>query len=235
MTALVARTDRDGVARLMLDRPERRNAFTTEMLAELRDHLNAIAADPECRAVVLTGAGGTFCAGADVREFGDDPSPELRESRLRLVGEVLCGLGELEQPTLAAVNGPAVGGGWGLALACDLSFAVREASFSLPEVAKGFRLPEPLMRRLVQVVGPVRAAELAFAGTTYTAEEAMAAGCVTRVLATRDELLTEAERLCESLASRSSTSIATAKEPLRAIAAQSPLHRPETTWTEDSP
>lgn len=208
MTALVSRSDRDGVAELVLDRESRRNAFTIELLGQLRDHLRAIAGDAGCRVVLLMGAGEAFCAGADVRE------PDDADERFGLVGEVLRGLGALEQPTLAAVHGPAIGGGWGLALACDLCFASRAASFRLPEVAKGYRLPGPLMRRLVQVVGPVRAAELAYAGTAYGAEDALAAGCVTRVLDGRDELLAAARELCAELAAHPRRSIATAKQHL---------------------
>jgi len=208
MTALVSRSDRDGIAELTLDRAQRRNAFTTELLGQLREHLRAIAGDAACRAVLLTGAGDAFCSGADVRE------PDDADERFALVGEVLRALGTLEQPTLAAVHGPAIGGGWGLALACDLCFASRAATFSLPEVAKGYRLPEPLMRRLVQVAGPVRAAELAYAGTAYRAEDALAAGCVTRVLDGRDQLLAAARELCAGLAARPRRSIATAKPHL---------------------
>jgi enoyl-CoA hydratase/carnithine racemase len=127
------------------------------------------------------------------------------------MGEVLHELRALAPPALAAVHGPAIGGGWGLALACDLCFASRAASFCLPEVAKGFRLPAPLMRRLTEVVGPVRAAELAYAGTRWAPEEALAAGCVTRVYEDRDALLSAARTLCAEIASRPARSLATVK------------------------
>jgi enoyl-CoA hydratase/carnithine racemase len=98
------------------------------------------------------------------------------------------------------VNGPAIGGGWGFALACDLCFATHAASFCLPELAKGFRLPAPLTVRLAEVVGPVRAAELVYAGTRWSAEDALAAGAVTRIYHDRDALLTAARALLPSLA-----------------------------------
>ncbi len=211
MSVLLKR--RDGFAELVLDRPDRRNAFTTELLSRLRDHLHALAGDEECRAVLLTGAGDVFCAGADVHEF-DGGDAAGADARFELAGEVLRDLHALEQPTLAAVHGPAVGGGWGFALACDLCFASRAAVFNLPEVAKGYRLPEPLMRRLIEVVGPVRAAELAYAGTVYRAEDALAAGCVTRVFDSRDALLESARELCAALATRPRRSIATVKPQL---------------------
>lgn len=233
MSATVVRTDRDGVAELRLERPDARNALTTSMLVELLDHLAAIRSDPKARAVVVAGAGVAFCAGADVREFAADAHPDGPLRRIRLVTEVMARLLELQQPTTAAVHGAAVGAGWGIALACDLCFAARDATFSLPEVAKGFRIPQLLMRRLAQVVGPVRAAELAFAGTVYSADDAVAAGCVTRVLADRDEVLAAAHELCATLASRPVRSVATAKEPLRALAPRIAFPPPELTWTEE--
>jgi enoyl-CoA hydratase/carnithine racemase len=195
----VTRTERDGVVELVLDRPGVRNAFTTELLETLRAHLATVQGP-----LLLTGAGEAFCAGADLRETATD-------ARFMLAGEVLRDLRALETPTLAAVHGPAIGGGWGLALACDLCFASRAATFCLPEVAKGFRLPEPLMRRLTDVVGPVRAAELAYAGTRWDASNALAGGSVTRVYDDRDTLLAAARDLCADLARRPARSLATAK------------------------
>jgi enoyl-CoA hydratase len=196
----VERTERGGFTELVLSRPERRNAFTTELLRELREHLR-----DGTGPVLLTGAGEAFCAGADVR--ADDDADE----RFALMGELLGELRELEAPALAAVHGPAIGGGWGLALACDLCFASRAAVFCLPEVAKGYRLPEPLVRRLREVVGPVRAAELILAGTRWEAADALAAGCVTRVFDGREPLLAAARELCAALAGSPRRSLATAK------------------------
>jgi enoyl-CoA hydratase/carnithine racemase len=186
------RTERDGVVELRLNRPQVRNALSTGLLEELRD---ALRDDPA--ALVLCGAGDVFCAGADTRE-----PAERSDARLRLVSEVLRRLQALEAPTIAAVQGAAIGAGWGLALACDLCFASEDARFALPELAKGFRIPRALMERLVEVVGPVRAAELTLAGTAYDAEAAERAGCVTRVLPTREALHDEAWALARELAAR---------------------------------
>jgi enoyl-CoA hydratase/carnithine racemase len=233
MTATLVRTERDAVAELRLNRPDRRNALSTELLGELRAALRAIQDDPGTRAVIVSGAGDVFCAGVDVKELGPDAPPAQSLARLRLVSEVLHRLRELEQPTIAAVDGPAVGAGWGLALACDVCFATEGARFSLPEVSKGLRIPSVLMRRLVQVVGPVRAAELALAGTAYGAEEAERAGCVTRVLPTREALESEAKALAGVLAAQPRRSITTAKLALRALAPPGPFPPPELTWTEE--
>lgn len=229
MAEPVLRTTRDGVAELRLNRPDRRNALSTGMLRALRDHLAAVRAEPRTRALVLTGEGPVFCAGADIGEFGLDADATRVLTRTRLVVDVLTLLLDSELPTIAAVNGPAVGGGWGLALACDLCFAADTASFCLPEVAKGYRLPAVLVRRLAQVVGPVRAADLALGGAIQPAADALAVGWVSRVLPA-GELVDQAWDTARSLAGTPRRAIAAVKGPLRAPGAFPP---PELFWTEE--
>lgn len=232
MTELIRRTERDGVVELCLDRPARRNALSTDLLRELRDHLAGAQADPRLRAVLVTGAGPVFCAGADIAEFGPDADVTRVLTRTRLVVEVLQRLVEFEQPTIAAVNGPAVGGGWGLALACDLCLISDRASFALPEVHKGYRLPSILMARLIQVVGPVRAAHIAFGGATYAAEDALAGGWA-GALVPADALRDEAWALAEGLAGTARRAITAVKAPLRLAAAGRPFPPAELSWTEE--
>jgi enoyl-CoA hydratase/carnithine racemase len=234
VSQLIVRTDRDGVARLELHRPDVRNALSTALLQQLRDQLAAIRDDPTPRVLVLTGAGEAFSAGADVKEFPAGASAQQGLVRIRLVAEVIRRLSELEVPTLAAVHGPAVGAGWGLALACDVCFATRDARFALPEVAKGFRLPAPLVDRLVQVVGPVRAADIVLGGATYSAADALAGGWVTRVLDTPAELAAQADQLTCALAASPRRSVATAIGPLRRSLPTGPFPPPELIWTEES-
>ena len=231
MTDLVLTTTRDGVTELRLNRPERRNALTSALLRELRGQLTLIGDDPGTRVVILTGEGGAFCAGADLAEIPPDAPARLGLARLRLVAEVLRRLRELEQPTIAAVNGPAVGAGWGLALACDLCFAVTGASFQLPEVAKGFRLPEPLASRLVQVAGPVRAAEIMFGGQAYQASDALAAGWVARVYPAEPELAAQAWRFASGLAAVPRRSVAAAKQAL--APGPAPFPPDQLRWTDE--
>lgn len=216
-----------GVVEIRLDRPERRNALTTELLRELRAALAAAEDDSSCRALVMSGAGSVFCAGADLDEFGPEASDDDRIARVGLVSEVMERLMGLDRPTIAAVQGAAVGAGWGLALACDLCYADADATFTLPEVAKGFRIPSILVARLVQLAGPTRAARIALTGEKLTADEAAAAGCVARVCAPRTAG-SEASALAERLAASPDSSIACVIEPLRAAAAASPFRTEET-------
>ena len=253
MAELVLRVDRDGVAELRLNRPDHRNALSTALLTELRDHLAAIQADPSVRVVLLTGAGPAFSAGADLREFAPGTPPAATLPRFRLVVENLRRIGELEQPTLAAVHGPAVGAGWGLALACDLCFAAEPATFALPEVAKGLRLPALLVTRLVQIVGPIRAADIIFGGAAHSgaapigaahagaapigavhsSAAALAAGWVSRVLPTADDLAAEARAVTAALATRPLRALTAAKHPLRQLAPHAPFPPTELAWTEE--
>jgi enoyl-CoA hydratase len=233
MTGSADRRDDDGVTELRLNRPERRNALSTGLLQELRDHLASIQDDPAVRTVILVGTRDVFSAGADVKEFPAEAPARLGLARIRLVAEVLRRLRELEQPTVAAVTGPAIGAGWGLAPACDLCFAAREATFSLPEVAKGFRLPEPLVARLIQVVGPVRAAEIVFGGATYSAEEALHGGWVTRVSPSGDDVVEEARRFASGLAARPRRAVSAAKHALRQATPVGPLPPTELGWNEE--
>ena len=253
MAELVLRVDQGGVAELRLNRPDHRNALSTALLTELRNHLAAVQADPSVRVVLLTGAGPAFSAGADLREFAPGTPPAATLPRFRLVVENLRRIGELEQPTLAAVHGPAVGAGWGLALACDLCFAAEPATFALPEVAKGLRLPALLVTRLVQIVGPIRAADIIFggaahsgaapigaahagaapSGAVHSSAAALAAGWVSRVLPTADDLAAEARAVTAALATRPLRALTAAKHPLRQLAPHAPFPPTELAWTEE--
>jgi 2-(1,2-epoxy-1,2-dihydrophenyl)acetyl-CoA isomerase len=227
------RRDREGVAWLRLDRPKAKNALDTALLRALRVHLQSIGDDPRVRAVVVTGAGDAFCAGADLREFSSDSPAGSSLARLRLVVEVLTRIRTLEQPTIAAVGGAAVGAGWGLALACDLCFAVDDAVFWLPEIAKGFRLPAVVMRRLIEIVGPVRAAEIALGGERHDTRRALAWGWVTRSFSDRAALDEATAQFATDLASRPRRSLAGAIGPLRYDGRAEPSPPAEFAWNEE--
>src|SRR3954467_12248050 len=121
----------DGVAMLTLNRPEKRNALSIEMRFELATLLEALAADPDVGCLLVTGAGSAFCAGMDVTQFGGD-----LENRRRIVDSSIVafgGLGRFPKPAVAAVNGPAIAGGFALALLCDIRLASTEARFGFGE------------------------------------------------------------------------------------------------------
>jgi enoyl-CoA hydratase len=219
-----------GVVSLRLDRPERRNALTLALLEDLQRELRALADDVDARAVVLSGAGPAFCAGADLAEIPPGADPNLGVRRVRLVADVLALLRRLEQPTIAAVHGPAVGAGWGLALACDTCLVSPDATFSLPELPKGFRLPSLIVRRLAEVAGAVRAADLVFSGRPCDASEAIAIGVAARMVAA-DELHESATAVASTLAGVRRDRVRAAKAALASATERSPAA--EFAWIDE--
>ena len=172
----------DGVARLTIDRPERRNALSWTVLGELRQRLAEIAADPRARVVVLTGAGDrAFCAGADLTGMAEGAGHlELHDSRGELAA-LFDDLWNLGKPTIARVRGYALAGGMGLALACDLVVAADDAIFGTPEIDVGlwpYMITVPLLRSMP----PKKALELMMTGRRVDAAEAERIGFVTRVV-----------------------------------------------------
>lgn len=176
----------DGIATLTLDRPERKNALSIELRDRLADVLDALAADEAVRVVVLTGEGDVFSAGFDLKEFeqaADDAQfgERLWASSDRYHRTVL----EFPLPIVAAVNGPAIAGGFDLAVMCDIRVAARTARFSHPEVTFGDVVYSPLH----DLVGAAVARDLCFTGRSVDASEALSLHLVSRVV--------PAERLAE--------------------------------------
>jgi len=178
-----------GLATVTLSRPDRRNSLSDEMLTDLAAVFGQLRDDPSVRVVVVTGAPPVFSAGADAG-LKSTMSAEARrqafatrKSQFRRLFERANTLLEgLEQITIAAVNGHAVGGGWGLALACDFRLAAAEAQFWIPEVDLGVPLGVASTTRFVRLVGPARAKEIILECRRYSAEEARAMGLVHRVV-----------------------------------------------------
>jgi enoyl-CoA hydratase len=166
----------EAVATVTINRPEKRNALSIELRVELAGALERTAADPSVAVVVLTGAGTAFCAGMDRSQFGGDADHKRRlyETSARLF-EVL---GDLPRPAIAAVNGPALGGGFALAAACDLRIAGPAATFGHPEIT--FGVP-PSYATLIRALPDQVAREMAFTGRIVGADEALALGIVREV------------------------------------------------------
>jgi enoyl-CoA hydratase/carnithine racemase len=170
------------VAVLTLDRPNVMNAIDDAMLAALHAALDGLEGDAAIRALVLAGAGErAFCAGMDLKERAGFSDDDLRAQRALIVGLVRR-LHELPVPTIAAVDGVALGGGFELALACDLIVAGEGASFGLPEVRVGIFPGGGSTQTLTWLVGPARARDVILTGRRLTAAEAEAWGVVARVV-----------------------------------------------------
>jgi enoyl-CoA hydratase/carnithine racemase len=177
------------IATVTLNRPERRNSLSDEMLTALGRTFAELRDDAGTRVVIVTGAPPVFSAGADAphaRAATEEERRRLflsRKSQFRRLFERANALLEgLEQVTIAAVNGHAVGGGWGLALACDFRWAAAGAQFWIPEVDLGVPLGVASTTRFVRLVGPARAKEIIMEGRRYAAEECRALGLVHQVV-----------------------------------------------------
>ena len=181
---------RDGaVATVTLDRPDRRNALSDALLTALAAAVTELRDDATVRVVIVTAAPPVFSAGADAGLRSTMSAEERRQAFSnrktqfrRLFERATTALEGLEQPTIAMVNGHAVGGGWGLTLACDFRIAAAEAEFWIPEVDLGVPLGVGSTARFVRLVGPARAKEIIMECRRYTAAEAHTLGLVTRVV-----------------------------------------------------
>lgn len=177
-----------GTGRIVIDRPDKANALTESMLRDLTAGFDDLAAREDLRAVILTGTGSVFSAGADLADArnGLAVSPEWERLSAR-VASMPC-------LTIAALNGTAAGGSLGMVLACDLRLAVPQAKFFYPVMRLGF-LPRPGdPERMAALIGPARARMILMAGQRIAAEEALAWGLVDRLVAP-DDLLAAAEAL----------------------------------------
>ena len=218
MTTVRLETIRPGIALITLDRPERLNAMSSELLADLHTRLDEVAADPSCRVVVLTGAGRGFCAGLDLK---DVPSAPLSEGLGRTqagmatqqyIASLIPKLRGLRQPVIAAVNGAAAGGGLALALGSDIRIAASSARFNVAFVRVGLSGCDIGVSWLLpRLIGASRAYELMLTGRIIDAAEADHIGLVTRVVAD-DALLDAALETAEQIVANSPFGVWMTKE-----------------------
>lgn len=192
MNELVVDRRDDGVVLLTLNRPDRRNSMTDGMTEQWRQTMAALHEDRGVRCVVVTGAGSAFCSGGDLSwlaERGAEGVPELRDRMLAFYRTWLA-VADLEVPTIAAVNGAAVGAGLCLALACDLVYAAEEAKLLAPFTSLGLHPGMAATYLLPRVAGVGVAREMLLTGRTMLGTEAATAGLVTRAFP-RESLMTE--------------------------------------------
>ncbi len=171
----------DGIALLRVNRPAARNALSWAAQEAFADAVVAAHRNQSIRVLIITGAGGAFVSGGDLKELADHPEAAAGERLNRVMSAALAGLAELPYPVLAAVNGDAVGGGCEIVTACDLRLAAADARFAFRQVHNGLTTGWGGTARLVGLIGQSRAMELLLTGRTFDAAEAQALGLIQRV------------------------------------------------------
>ncbi|CAM5499573.1 enoyl-CoA hydratase-related protein [Sphingobium scionense] len=214
---MTLRLERDGaVARLLIDRADRRNAMTQAMWEAL-PHLVADAmADADIRVLILASATpGLFCAGADINEFAAcSGDADWRAANQAAIRSTQYALAHAEKPVIAAIDGDCVGGGCGLAIACDLRIAAPAARLGITPAKLGIVYSLFDTRLLVDLVGPARAKRILFTGTLHDAEAALAIGLVDEIAA---DPLAAAEALAREIAANAQHSVRASKAMVRRI------------------
>ena len=203
---------RGGVAHISLDRPQVVNAYNVQMRDDFSQALSAVQQDSDVRALLITGEGRGFCAGADLTEFGTAPSQVIAR-QVRWERDVWGQLLNLDRPVVAAVHGYCIGSGLEITLLCDLRIAATGTVFALPEVQLGMIPAAGGTQTLPRAAGASRAMDLLLTGRRFQAEEALSMGLVTR-LTSPDSLRDEAWRLAESLADLPAEAVAALKQSL---------------------
>jgi methylglutaconyl-CoA hydratase len=206
------------IATITLNRPEKRNAISAEMIAELLAAFDEVEASP-AQVLIITGAGKAFCSGMDLDALKtlatQSPAQHLEDART--LAQLCRQLWSFPKPTIAAVNGHAIAGGCGIATLCDFTIAVPEANLGYPEVRIGF-LPAVVSIFLVRQIGEKQARDLLLTGRTIDAAEALRLGLITQI-APPEELIKAAHDLAATLLASSPTSLRVTKKLLCEFAA----------------
>ncbi|WP_207478938.1 enoyl-CoA hydratase [Arenibaculum pallidiluteum] len=208
--APLLRADRDGVAWLTLNRPQARNALSSELMAALQDALDAIARNSTVRVVVIGGAGPAFCAGHDLRELRAAPRRETHDALFAQCSRLMLTITRLPQPVIARVHGIATAAGCQLVATCDLAIAAEDARFATPGVNIGLFCSTPMVA-LSRAVGRKAAMEMLLTGEMLDAAAAKAIGLVNRVVPP-DALDAAVEDLAASVAAKSPLTLRIGKE-----------------------
>jgi enoyl-CoA hydratase/carnithine racemase len=194
----------EGIGRIVLDRPERMNAFTFEMIDAWRAALQRCRSDDSVKVVIVTGSGNSFCSGGDILEMGErlEHTPEQRKNELfQRIERIPLALEDLDKPVIAAVNGVATGAGMDMALMCDIRYAAQSARFAETYIKVGLVPGAGGAHFLPRLVGVSKALELFFTGDFVDAQEALRLGIVNRVFpdaTLMQEVEAIARRMCEA-------------------------------------
>jgi enoyl-CoA hydratase len=205
---------KDRIAVVTLNHPEKKNALTSILRQEFYTILKKINFDKEIRALIISGAGESFAAGADIRAMKDYAVEDAVQSS-RQGSEIFLFLENMEIPVIAAINGWTLGGGLELALACDIRICSKNAKFGQPEVKVGILPGYGANIRLPRTIGIARAKEMIYFGTIITALEAEKIGLVTLVTP-KDQLMDKAMELAQKLA-QGPASISLAKRAINSV------------------
>ncbi|TPE68391.1 enoyl-CoA hydratase-related protein [Halalkalibacterium halodurans] len=222
MDSTVLQTIKNHVAIITFNRPDQLNCFNYQMLLDLDQVIQEVKANPAIRTVIFTGAGGkSFSAGADLKERRTLDENQVRRN-VNKIRSVFNQIEELPQPTIAAINGYALGGGFELALACDFRLAVPEAKMGLTEVTWAIIPGAGGTQRLPRLIGSQRAKEMILTGRKVAAEEAQRLGIILEVCDSK-HLLTEAVRLAEKVSVNGPLAVIQAKYAIH-YGCQTDLH-----------
>jgi len=230
MPFVVVDTPRPRVTRVTLNRPERMNAMAFDVMIPFRDALRAASADNDTRVVVLTGAGGAFCSGADLEDAGTVPNirgltrTTIAQRSMELLDDVIRAVRAMHQPVIGAINGPAIGGGFCLSVATDIRIAAPGAYFRAAGVNNGLTSAElGLSYLLPRAIGASRAFEIMLTGRDVDAAEAERIGLVSRVFPS-EELLDAAYELADRMISFSRVGVELTKRMLWSSLEAGSLH-----------
>jgi enoyl-CoA hydratase/carnithine racemase len=215
-TTFLLLEDRGAVRVLTMNRPEKRNALNAELTRGLLEALREADRDDSVGAVVLTGAGQGFCAGADLSEFKELREPQAAEKRAELTMQLHLVFSKISKPVVTAINGAAMGGGAGLAIAGDMALMAEGAKLGYPETRHGI-VAAIVMANLVRQAGRKAAFELAALGEPVDAAQALRLGMVNRVVPLSN-LMPEAMRVAEKLAAVARPAMAETKRLFHQVA-----------------
>lgn len=215
----LAVTLQNGLARITIKHPERRNAFTEAMWRAIPDIIAKLSANPSTRLVAIEGEGDHFCAGADISEFARYEGDAKKIMAFEQAASDACtALRNAPMPVISAIRGFAMGGGAALALATDIRIATNDAVFGIPAARLGVSYPMDSFADLVSIAGPANARDLIFTARRINADEAKAMGVMSEVV-TPDALGARIDDLAATILANAPLTIRTAKHAIRSLAA----------------
>lgn len=218
----VSRSD-DGIVSVTIDRAEKKNALTLSMWQALATVFRREGVDPSTRVIVLSGAGADFCAGADIGEFGSLRGGVATARDYEAANSAAFrAIRESAVPTIAAIAGICFGGGFGIAAACDLRIASRDARFSVPAARLGLAYPQDAMQDIVRACGAQVAKYLAFSAARLTADQARETGILLETVADRPALDARVAEFAAAIAGNAPLSIRASKASIAAVESREP-------------